>query len=102
MSSRKKSPMVRVFSKSCPSRGAANRRLSSKRAIAANADEPRRPVPRAEALESRVLLSGYTLNQIAVFGVNASGANPTSTLVVDSSGNFYGTAANGGGSGDGT
>src|SRR5665213_3322839 len=55
-----------------------------------------------ETLERRVLLSGYALSQIGVFGVNASGANPQSTLAVDSIGNLYGTASRGGASGDGT
>ena len=50
----------------------------------------------SEPLEGRVLLSGYALSQIGVFGANAGGANPQSTLVMDSNGNFYGTASAGG------
>ena len=54
-----------------------------------------------EAMESRVLLSAYALSQAAYLGVNASGADPRSTLVADSSGNLYGTAAGGGSFGAG-
>ena len=49
-----------------------------------------------EAMESRVLLSAYALSEFGGFGVNASGANPKSTLVTDLSGNLYGTTSEGG------
>lgn len=58
--------------------------------------------PRLEALERRVLLSAYALNQAAYFGANAGGLNPESTLVADSNGNFYGTTSNGGAYGGGS
>ena len=58
--------------------------------------------PLVEPMESRVLLSAYTLSQIGYFGANAAGANPQSTLVADSSGNLYGTASKGGAYGVGT
>ena len=55
-----------------------------------------------EAMESRVLLSAYTLSQLGYFGINAGGSNPRSTLIADSSGNLYGTASGGGTYGYGT
>ena len=55
-----------------------------------------------QAMESRVLLSAYTLSQLGNLGINASGATPQSTLVVDASGNLYGTASAGGQYGAGT
>jgi uncharacterized repeat protein (TIGR03803 family) len=53
-------------------------------------------------MERRVLLSAYTLSDVAYFGTNTSGAAPNSTLAVDSSENFYGTTAQGGAYGLGT
>lgn len=58
--------------------------------------------PLAERMEDRLLLSAYTLNQVAQFGTNATGIYPQSSLVADSSGNFYGTASEGGAYGVGT
>jgi uncharacterized repeat protein (TIGR03803 family) len=55
-----------------------------------------------EAVERRVLLSAYALNQLASFGINAAGVDPASTLVADSAGNLYGTASAGGPYGQGT
>ncbi|HEY2586373.1 MAG TPA: choice-of-anchor tandem repeat GloVer-containing protein, partial [Tepidisphaeraceae bacterium] len=55
-----------------------------------------------EAVERRVLLSAYTLNQLGSFGINATGVDPASTLVADSAGNLYGTASAGGPYGQGT
>lgn len=57
---------------------------------------------RLEPMEARLLLSGYTLSQIGLFGTNASGTFPSSTLVADPSGNFFGTTPAGGVSGYGT
>ena len=54
-----------------------------------------------ELLESRVLLSNYSLSQIGYFGANATGASPQSTMVADASGNLYGTTTNGGAYGAG-
>jgi uncharacterized repeat protein (TIGR03803 family) len=53
-------------------------------------------------MESRLLLSAYTANELGQLGVNAGGANPRSTLIADSGGNLYGTASAGGAYGDGT
>ena len=51
-----------------------------------------------ELLESRVLLSGFST--VASFS-GANGANPYSSLVMDGSGNLYGTTSAGGANGDG-
>jgi len=52
-------------------------------------------------LESRRLLSGYTLSALAGFD-EADGQNPQAGLIADAAGNLYGTASQGGASGDGT
>ncbi|HUB27074.1 MAG TPA: choice-of-anchor tandem repeat GloVer-containing protein [Tepidisphaeraceae bacterium] len=54
-----------------------------------------------QALESRLLLSGYTLNAIASFDVT-NGQQPVASLVLDGSGDLYGTAQVGGSGGAGT
>lgn len=53
-------------------------------------------LPHMERIEGRILLSAYTFKQLGQFGVNASGAYPESTLLADSDGNLFGTAARGG------
>ena len=58
--------------------------------------------PELQRLEGRVLLSGYTLSQLGLFGENATGASPTSSLVADSAGDFFGAAGAGGTYGVGT
>jgi uncharacterized repeat protein (TIGR03803 family) len=58
--------------------------------------------PQWEAVESRVLLSAYTLSELGTFGVNATGANSRSALAADASGNLYGTTSIGGVNGVGT
>ena len=60
-----------------------------------------RPRPRLEAVESRLLLSAYTLSTVATF-VGKNGADPVSALVADTNGNLYGTTAEGGASNLGT
>jgi uncharacterized repeat protein (TIGR03803 family) len=55
-----------------------------------------------EPMEGRVLLSAYSMSDVAYFGTNGSGAGPNSALIVDSSGNLYGTTAQGGAYGLGT
>ena len=55
-----------------------------------------------ETLESRRLLSNYTLGQIGSFGLNDTGANPHSSLVADTAGDLFGTTFNGGPYGVGT
>ncbi len=57
----------------------------------------RRPLT-VESLERRLALS---LTTLASFGA-PNGANPAGALIMDSSGNLYGTAAHGGASNDGT
>ncbi len=53
-----------------------------------------------EQLESRVTPS-FGLSTLGIFNV-ANGGNPEAGLIMDSSGNLYGTAINGGVDGDGT
>jgi uncharacterized repeat protein (TIGR03803 family) len=97
---------------SLPSRPGSDRALARRRA--AIEDAVRGFVTRAgqgtgglagtriEAMETRVLLSGYALSQVGYFGANASGANPQSTLVADSNGNLFGTTSADGAYGCGT
>jgi uncharacterized repeat protein (TIGR03803 family) len=54
-----------------------------------------------EALERRVLLSGYTLNVVANL-TPATGDGPAGGIVMDSSGNIFATAEGGGASGVGS
>ena len=54
-----------------------------------------------ETLERRMLLSAYALTTLAQFGTNTTGAYPNA-LVMDGSGNLYGTTENGGPDGAGT
>ena len=54
-----------------------------------------------ETLESRRLLSGYTLSVLANFDM-ASGINPQGGVIMDPAGNLYGTTGAGGGLGNGT
>jgi uncharacterized repeat protein (TIGR03803 family) len=87
-------------------------RWTRAQAAARNADHRRRRrvtqaigsalQPHLEAMESRVLLSAYTATELGSFGVNATGANPRSTLVADASGSLYGTSIEGGTYGYGT
>ena len=56
--------------------------------------------PRLEALEDRVTPSAYSISTLASF-LAPNGAAPEAGLIMDSSGNLYGTASGGGASGDG-
>jgi uncharacterized repeat protein (TIGR03803 family) len=47
-------------------------------------------------------LSGTSLTTLYAFGCAGDGANPSGSLIVDSSGNLYGTTSNGGDGGCGT
>ncbi|HEY2584579.1 MAG TPA: choice-of-anchor tandem repeat GloVer-containing protein, partial [Tepidisphaeraceae bacterium] len=53
-------------------------------------------------MESRTLLSGYTLSQFGTTDGSANGANPQSMLTADRFGNLWGTTSAGGANGDGT
>lgn len=54
------------------------------------------PANAIEGLESRVLLSGYTLHSAGLFGVNASGTRPAAGVVTDERGDVFGIAQYGG------
>jgi uncharacterized repeat protein (TIGR03803 family) len=55
-----------------------------------------------ETLEPRTLLSAYTQNIIASFTGGADGGNPMGTMVMDASGNLFGTASSGGSASSGS
>ena len=55
----------------------------------------------SEALERRVLLSGYVFNQLGSFAA-ATGTAPTGAVVLDGAGNLYGATRTAGGYGFGT
>jgi uncharacterized repeat protein (TIGR03803 family) len=59
-------------------------------------------LPAFESLEDRLLLSAYTLQDVAAWNaVGATGCNPYAGLLMDGSGNLYGTTSEGGADGDG-
>ena len=55
-----------------------------------------------ESLESRCLLSAYTLGQVWSLGANDTGAGPHSGLTADTAGDLFGTTSQGGAYGAGT
>ncbi|HEY2587110.1 MAG TPA: choice-of-anchor tandem repeat GloVer-containing protein, partial [Tepidisphaeraceae bacterium] len=84
-----------------PQAGAPNAGRRRSRRVARAVSSALRP--HLEAVESRVFLSAYTLKPLmGQFSVNATGANPRSTLIADASGNLFGTATTGGPYADGT
>ena len=78
----------------------ANRAASSGNRLTAAAQCAARPL--VERMENRLLLSAYTLKELALLGTNSTGVYPQSALVADSSGNLYGTTVQGGAYGVGT
>jgi uncharacterized repeat protein (TIGR03803 family) len=55
-----------------------------------------------ERLEDRKLLTGYSVHALGRLGLNDTGADPQSPLVMDVSGNLFGTTPDGGAYGNGT
>jgi uncharacterized repeat protein (TIGR01451 family) len=83
------------------------RQMSARRAGGGNGTRPGRtrrvPAPlMAEALELRVMLSGYTFNSISLPPQYPNGQTPLSQLARDGSGDLFGTTWEGGAYGDGT
>ncbi len=56
--------------------------------------------PMLQHLEPRLLLSGYTLQELAAFN-GTNGLNPIGSVVLDSNGNLFGETASGGPANDG-
>ena len=55
-----------------------------------------------ESLECRLVLSGYTIDSLGLFGTNATGAHPRGGVAMDASGDLFGTTEDGGAWGRGT
>src|SRR5437868_995289 len=79
----------------------SNRRTSPRRPIGSKRRQGD-PLPCIEPLEGRVLLSGYALSTLGVFAPETTGSQPNN-VIVDASGDLYGTTTDGGdANGDGT
>src|SRR5437588_4580803 len=79
----------------------SNRRTSPRRRIGSKTRQQGDPLPCAEPLEGRVLLSGYALSTLGVFAAATTGSQPNN-LIVDASGDLYGTTDRGVAGGFGT
>src|SRR5437763_11946011 len=79
----------------------SNRRTSPRRPIGSKTRQQGDPLPCIEPLEGRVLLSSYALSTLGVFAAATMGSQPNN-VIVDASGDLYGTTTFGGAGGFGT